>query len=80
MRNCGWRDNTAREVVDAVREMHEGIARGWTESESQVQFRSRVVAAGTALADSVPYVAQWGPDTGFVGDGRLARVQADEGQ
>lgn len=80
MRNCGWRDNTAREIVDAVREMHEGVARGWTESESQVQFRSRVVAAGTALADSVPYVGQWGPDEGFVGDGRLARVQADEGQ
>ena len=80
MRNCGWRDNTAHEILEAVREMHDGVAGGWTESEAQVGFRSRVVAAGAALAESVPYVAQWGPDHGFGGDGRLARVQADEGQ
>jgi len=26
----------------------------------------------------VPLVAEWGPDEGFLGDGRLARCQAEQ--
>ena len=41
------------------------------------QFRARVVEAGAALAAVSPHVVEWGPDAGFIGDGRLVRFQAD---
>jgi putative glycosyltransferase (TIGR04372 family) len=78
LRNCGYRDNTASEIIDAVKEMQDGIRISWTsESESQARFRRRVADAGTTLATTIPYVARWGPDAGFIGDGRLVRFQAD---
>jgi hypothetical protein len=78
VRNCGYRDTTSAEVLEAVREMHEGVSQGWHQSESQARFRQRVIDAGSELAPRVRYVAEWGPDRGFIGDGRLARFQADE--
>jgi putative glycosyltransferase (TIGR04372 family) len=77
LRNHGFRDNTAFEVLDAVREMHESRHGRSSESDAQAAFRARVVEAGAALAPSVRHVAAWGPDEGFIGDGRLIRVQAD---
>ena len=74
----GYRDNTADEVVEAIAELRAGLASNWTdESESQRQFRARVVDAGAALAAVSPHVVEWGPDAGFIGDGRLVRFQAD---
>ena len=76
--NYGYRDNTAEELIEAVREIRAGIADGWTtESESQSRFRTRVVDAGGTLAAVSRHVAEWGPDSGFIGDGRLVRFQAD---
>ncbi|HXH24768.1 MAG TPA: hypothetical protein VNI78_05935 [Vicinamibacterales bacterium] len=76
-RHLGYRDLTPAAVLAAVREMHEGVTGGWHDSPSQARFRQRVAAAGAALALRVPGVAAWGPDEGFIGDGRLARWQAD---
>ena len=76
-RNCGFRANTPAEVRRAVEEMHDGVTYGWRDSEGQARFRSQVVEAGAALAPRVRHVAEWGPDDGFIGDGRLARFQAD---
>jgi hypothetical protein len=74
----GYRDNTADEVVQAIRELQAGVASNWTdESDSQRRFRARVVEAGAALAEVSPHVVEWGPDAGFIGDGRLVRFQAD---
>jgi putative glycosyltransferase (TIGR04372 family) len=74
----GYRDNTVDELIAAINEMRAGIAAGWTtESESQRRFRTRVVEAGAALAAVSAHVAEWGPDEGFIGDGRLVRFQAD---
>jgi len=74
----GYRDNTADEVVEGIEELRAGLASNWTdESESQRQFRARVVEAGAALAAVSPHVVEWGPDAGFIGDGRLVRFQAD---
>jgi hypothetical protein len=74
----GYRDNTADEVVKGIEELRAGLASNWTdESESQRQFRARVVEAGAALAAVSPHVVEWGPDAGFIGDGRLVRFQAD---
>jgi hypothetical protein len=76
-RNIGYRDHTPAELTAAVEEMIAGIEHGWQESESQARFRDRAAIAGAALAPLVPAVAAWAPDGGFLGDGRLARVQAD---
>jgi hypothetical protein len=75
-RNCGYRSNTPAEIRQAVEEMHDGVTRGWRDSEGQARFRARVVEAGSDLASRVAHVAEWGPDEGFIGDGRLARFQA----
>jgi hypothetical protein len=77
MRNCGYRSNTPAEIRQAVEEMHDGVARGWRDSEGQARFRARVVEAGSGLASRVAHLAEWGPDEGFIGDGRLVRFQAD---
>jgi putative glycosyltransferase (TIGR04372 family) len=78
LRNCGFRDNGAAEVLAAVREMHDGVRNGWRDTASQTRFRALVEEAGTDLAPRVPVVAEWGPDHGFMGDGRLVRWQADQ--
>jgi hypothetical protein len=77
LRNVGYRDNSLVELTAAVEEMVAGVEKGWDESESQTRFRDRAAAAGAALAPLVPAVAAWAPEDGFIGDGRLARVQAD---
>ncbi len=76
-RNCGHRGVAADQLLDAIREMQDGVGRGWSDTDAQRRFRIRVVEAGRALAPAIPAVAEWGPDDGFIGDGRLARVQAE---
>jgi hypothetical protein len=76
-RNIGYRDNRSDEIRDAVSEMLEGLRQGWCDSEGQARYRAAAVAAGESLASRVRHVATWGPVDGFIGDGRLARVQAD---
>jgi hypothetical protein len=76
LRHHGHREHAAADVTAAVQEMLEGMSGGWGDTEAQARYRARVVAAGGELAPTVRYVATWGPDHGFLGDGRLARVQA----
>jgi putative glycosyltransferase (TIGR04372 family) len=75
-RNFGYRGVAADELLDAIQEMQEGVAHGWADTDAQRRFRIRVVEAGSALASTTAAVAEWGPDDGFIGDGRLARAQA----
>jgi hypothetical protein len=77
VRNCGYRSNTPAEIRQAVEEMHDSVRGGWRDTEGQARFRARVVEAGSDLASRVAHVAEWGPDSGFIGDGRLARFQAE---
>jgi putative glycosyltransferase (TIGR04372 family) len=76
-RNCGFRGNSELEILAAVREMHEGVSRGWVDAAGQARFRALVIEAAPSLTATAPFVAEWGPDAGFIGDGRLARCQAD---
>jgi hypothetical protein len=76
-RGLGHRGVTAGDLLAAIREMQEGITRGWEGSVAQDRFRRRAIELGRALAPAIPFVAEWGPDEGFLGDGRLAQVQAD---
>lgn len=76
-RNIGHTPNAPELVVEAVREMHDATSGGWGETAGQTAFRAAATAAATTLA-TLPGVAGRGADAGFLGDGRLARVQADE--
>jgi hypothetical protein len=77
LRNIGFRDSAPGQVAAAVAEMLEGAAGGWLETEGQARFRAAAVEAGMKLAARVRHVAKWGPVDGFIGEGRLARAQAD---
>lgn len=77
LRNIGYRDNTSAQIREAVREMLDGLTHGWHDTTSQAKYRAAVVAAGESLAPRVRHVAKWAPVNGFIGDGRLARVQAE---
>jgi hypothetical protein len=57
--------------------MIEGVRRGWTDRPAQARFRRAVAEAGAALGARVRHVVEWDAAGGFVGDGRLARVQAE---
>lgn len=76
LRNCGFRSSRPGEILAAVQEMHEGVTTGAVESPAQARFRERVLGAGAALKH-LPLVAEWGPEDGFIGDGRLVRFQAE---
>lgn len=73
----GHRPGSAAEIAAAVREMRQNVAEAAPDSEAQARFRAQVIEAATELAPRLPAVRAWGPDHGFIGDGRLARVQAD---
>ncbi|OFW04192.1 MAG: hypothetical protein A3I61_09405 [Acidobacteria bacterium RIFCSPLOWO2_02_FULL_68_18] len=75
-RNYGYRPTNAAEITEAAREMVEGVRAGWRDSEAQIRFRRAVADAGVAMGH-VRHVAEWDGASGFIGDGRLARVQAD---
>jgi hypothetical protein len=77
LRNIGFRPLRESEILDAAREMHAGVTGAWQEREVQRRFRARLLAAAPALVPRVPTVAEWGPDEGFIGDGRLAAFQAE---
>src|SRR6185503_10584741 len=76
-RNYGFRETTAVELLAAVREMHDARGRHTAETAPQARFRARATAAAQGLAARVPQLAEWGADEGFLGDGRLAAVQAE---
>jgi hypothetical protein len=76
-RRWGRRGSTASDVIDAIRELQAGVREGFRPGDAQAVLRARLVEAGRTLAPAVPFVAEWGPDDGFLGDGWLARVQAE---
>ena len=77
-RNCGYRPTSAGDVTAAVREMLDGVRGGWRDTDAQARFRRLVTGAGVALGRRVRHIVEWDAARGFVGDGRLARVQAEQ--
>lgn len=77
-RNCGYRGTSAAGIAAAVAEMIEGVRSGWTDSAAQARFRRAAADAGAVLGARVRHVVEWDAASGFVGDGRLARVQAEQ--
>jgi hypothetical protein len=77
-RNLGHTPNPPDTILEAVREIHQGATVAWHETAGQAAFRVAAAEASERLAAGVPFVAEWGADAGFIGDGRLARVQAHD--
>jgi hypothetical protein len=76
-RNQGSKEHTSHDIAAAVAELLDGAAHGWRDTPAQARYREELCAAAARLAPVVRYVAQHGPDDGFLGDGRLAGVQAE---
>jgi hypothetical protein len=77
LRNHGHRDTPPEQVRAAVRELLEGMTTGWAETAGQQRFREDVAAAAPEAGAAIPALQRWDAEDGFVGDGRLARCQAD---
>ena len=56
------------------------LLRGESECPEQRAFRARVTAAAVEMREHHSYVYKWGPDDGFLGEGRIARHQLLETQ
>jgi hypothetical protein len=77
LRSCGFRGNSSAQILAAVQEIHGLVTTGGRESAAQTAFRERVMTAATSQAGRFALVAKWGPDAGFLGNGRLAQWQAE---
>jgi putative glycosyltransferase (TIGR04372 family) len=68
-----YMDNTPEEISAAVNEML-ALLDGDPDDKAQVAFRSEATRVATAVVPGLWYLRKWQADTGFLGDGRLARV------
>ncbi len=69
--------HTPEEVLEGVREMLAFLADPPEESPVQAAYRDLVTATANELATTMRYVRKWGPDDGFLGDGRIAAFFAE---
>jgi hypothetical protein len=76
-RNYGYRPTRGREITGAVREMLHGIRHGWTDTLEQTRFRQVATTTAMVLGDRVRHLREWDAADGFLGDGRLAAIQAE---
>ena len=67
----GYRINTPAEILAAVRDMQDGVQQGWDDTPAQARVR---VMVGRASSDRESTRQD---ERGFIGGGRLARVQAE---
>ena len=58
LRNYGYRDNTAFEILAGTREMLDGLEQGWADSPGQASFRDHATAA--ARTRGWPTTDSWG--------------------
>jgi hypothetical protein len=72
----GHRRNTAAQIAASVREMRARVSGAASDSGEQTRFHDAALERGVELRPHVARVAQWGPDGGFLGDGRLVAWQA----
>lgn len=68
-----YQDNSPEELLEAVQEMIDDLDHDRPESVEQAAFRQAVTDACSALGPFHAYVRKWGPENGFLGDGRLAQ-------
>ena len=69
--------HTPEEILEGVQEMVAFLAAPPLESAKQAAYREQVTATANELAKTMRYVRKWGPDDGFLGDGRIASFFAE---
>jgi hypothetical protein len=57
--------------------MIKGLSEGWTESTPQREFRRLATDAAEDVGSRFTYFRNWGPDEGFLGDGRIGHAFAE---
>lgn len=75
-REFAYVQNTAEEILDGVREMLDLLEHGTPESPAQQRYKELLVEA-IERSQHIAYVQKWGLDSGFLGRGRLGRMQAE---
>lgn len=73
-RRYQYLDNTPEEILEATREMLDWLDLRWTESAAQRGYHEAIGVAAAALRAESTYLRTLGPDGGFLGDGRIAKV------
>ncbi|HXH33198.1 MAG TPA: TIGR04372 family glycosyltransferase [Plantibacter sp.] len=73
-------ENTPEELVAAVRESIEWIRGNGVETERQAAFRDRITKTSLEQRERSTYVRKWGPENGFLGNGRVVDFQLAERQ
>jgi putative glycosyltransferase (TIGR04372 family) len=73
-RRYQYLDNTPEEILEATREMLDWLDGRWTESAAQRGYHEAIGTAAAALRAESTYLRTLGPDGGFLGDGRIAKV------
>ena len=69
-------ENTADQILDAVRELLDLLDGGAPETSDQARFR-RLVTEAAGAHTHLEYVRKHGPDRGYMGRGRIARTLAE---
>ena len=70
-------DDDDDEILQAVLEMEKNLANGPQDTPAQQAYHGLLCKAATELRDRVPYIGRYGPDNGFMGDGRIASFFAE---
>jgi putative glycosyltransferase (TIGR04372 family) len=69
-------ENTADQILEAVEEMLELLERGTPETPAQTRYKELLTRSVESM-QHIAYVRKWGADDGFMGNGRIARSQAE---
>jgi putative glycosyltransferase (TIGR04372 family) len=67
-------DTPADAIAQATLEMHDWVKGGWVESDDQRDYHTAITTTAPPLRQTNAYVRKWGPDQGFLGEGRIAKA------
>ncbi len=70
-RRYDYLENSPEDLVDAVREMLTFVTEHPPETDRQLAYKNLVMRTAEELRDRYAYVRKWGPEDGFMGDGRI---------
>jgi putative glycosyltransferase (TIGR04372 family) len=76
-RRYDYLDNTPEDLVTAVQAMITFCRGEEPETALQADYKARVVAIAEELRPRNSYVRKWGPEQGFMGDGRIVHAFAE---
>jgi hypothetical protein len=73
-RRYSYLDTPADAITDATLEMHDWVKGNWVESDDQRDYHTAIITTAPQLREMNAHVRKWGPDEGFLGEGRIAKA------